>query len=45
MSELEIGAPAPPFALRDQREAVVRLEDFRGKKLLVYFYPRASTPG
>ena len=43
--ELEIGDPAPPFALRDQRGAVVSLEDFRGRKLLVYFFPRASTPG
>jgi thioredoxin-dependent peroxiredoxin len=45
MSELVIGAPAPSFALRDQRGEVVRLEALRGKKLLLYFYPRASTPG
>ena len=39
------GAPAPSFALRDQHEETVRLEDFRGRKLLVYFYPEADTPG
>ena len=41
----EPGDPAPRFALRDQHGATVRLEDFRGRKLLVYFYPQADTPG
>ena len=44
-STLKPGDPAPPFALLDQRGAPVRLEDYRGKKLLVYFYPEADTPG
>ncbi len=39
------GDPAPPFALLDQHGETVRLEDYRGKKLLVYFYPEADTPG
>ena len=39
------GDPAPDFALRDQRGATVRLSDFRGRSLLVYFYPEADTPG
>ena len=44
-STLKPGDPAPPFELLDQRGAPVRLEDYRGKKLLVYFYPEADTPG
>jgi peroxiredoxin Q/BCP len=42
---LEPGDAAPPFALTDQHGETVRLEDFRGRKLLVYFYPKADTPG
>lgn len=44
-STLKPGDLAPPFELLDQRGAPVRLEDYRGKKLLVYFYPEADTPG
>jgi peroxiredoxin Q/BCP len=40
-----IGDPAPGFALLDQHGATVRLDDYRGRKLLVYFYPEADTPG
>jgi peroxiredoxin Q/BCP len=42
---LATGDAAPPFALTDQHGEIVRLEDFRGRKLLVYFYPKADTPG
>ena len=45
MTTLTIGDAAPPFALPDQHGSTVRLEDFRGRKLLVYFYPEADTPG
>jgi peroxiredoxin Q/BCP len=45
MMTLSVGDEAPPFALSDQHGDVVRLEDFRGRKLLVYFYPEADTPG
>jgi thioredoxin-dependent peroxiredoxin len=45
MTKLEAGAQAPSFALLDQHRNTVRLEDFRGQKLLVYFYPEADTPG
>lgn len=45
MTKLETGDQAPPFALSDQHGATVRLDDFRGRKLLVYFYPEADTPG
>ena len=42
---LEAGDQAPPFALSDQHGSTVHLDDFRGRKLLVYFYPEADTPG
>ncbi len=42
---LAAGDAAPPFALTDQHGETVRLEDFKGRKLLVYFYPKADTPG
>lgn len=42
---LEIGKPAPAFTLVDQDEKPVSLSDFSGKKVLLYFYPKASTPG
>lgn len=42
---LEAGDSAPPFALLDQHGSTVRLEDLRGRKVLVYFYPAADTPG
>jgi peroxiredoxin Q/BCP len=43
--DLTRGDPAPAFALPDQEGRTVRLEDFRGRKLLVYFYPKALTTG
>jgi thioredoxin-dependent peroxiredoxin len=42
---LKAGDPAPDFALDDQHGKTVKLSDFRGKKVIVYFYPRADTPG
>jgi len=45
MTTLKPGDPAPPFALLDQHGNTVRLEDYRGRKVLVYFYPEADTPG
>ena len=39
------GEPAPEFTLRDDRGASVRLGDFRGKPLVLYFYPKDDTPG
>ena len=42
---LEAGDEAPPFTLRDQDDEPVSLEDFRGRPVVVYFYPRADTPG
>lgn len=45
MSRLNPGDPAPPFALEDQEGRQVKLADFQGRKLLLYFYPKADTPG
>lgn len=39
------GQPAPDFALYDQHQRLVRLEDFRGRWLVLYFYPKDFTPG
>ena len=40
-----VGAPAPEFALPDQAGRTVRLADFRGKWVVLYFYPKDDTPG
>ncbi len=46
MSEkLEVGSKAPAFSLVSQDEMVTSLSDFKGRKLLIYFYPKANTPG
>ena len=42
---LKAGDPAPDFALEDQHGKTVKLSDFRGKKVVLYFFPRADTPG
>jgi len=39
------GSKSPKFELLDQRGERVRLADFAGRKVLVYFYPKADTPG
>jgi peroxiredoxin Q/BCP len=39
------GVPAPHFALPQDDGSTVSLADFHGKKLVLYFYPRADTPG
>jgi peroxiredoxin Q/BCP len=43
--KLTEGAKAPDFSLRDQDSKAVKLSDFRGRKVLLYFYPKADTPG
>jgi peroxiredoxin Q/BCP len=45
MTTLKPGDPAPSFSLLDQSGRTVSLGDFKGRKLLVYFYPQADTPG
>src|ERR1700761_2986697 len=39
------GAPAPDFALPRDGGGTVSLADFKGRKLVIYFYPKADTPG
>ncbi|WP_405395820.1 thioredoxin-dependent thiol peroxidase [Microbispora hainanensis] len=45
MSKLQPGDPAPDFTLTDADENEVSLESFRGKRVILYFYPAAMTPG
>jgi thioredoxin-dependent peroxiredoxin len=42
---IEAGTPAPDFTLPDQEGEDVSLSDFRGSKVVLYFYPKADTPG
>jgi thioredoxin-dependent peroxiredoxin len=42
---LSSGDKAPSFTLLDQAGEKVKLSDFKGRKVLVYFYPKADTPG
>jgi len=43
--KLETGSPAPAFSLPDEDGKSVSLADFAGKKVILYFYPAAATPG
>ncbi len=45
MNPLKAGDTAPKFSLPDQDGEQVNLADFRGQRVLVYFYPKAMTPG
>jgi peroxiredoxin Q/BCP len=45
MAALEAGKPAPDFALPDEDGKIVRLADFAGRRVVVYFYPADDTPG
>lgn len=45
MNTLTAGTVAPDFELPDQNGSLNKLSSFRGKKVLVYFYPKAMTPG
>ena len=42
---LEPGQKAPDFTLTDQDGEPVTLSSFKGKRVVVFFYPKASTPG
>lgn len=44
-AKLTVGAKAPDFTLPTDGDGSVMLADFKGKKLVLYFYPRADTPG
>jgi len=45
MAKLEVGDKAPAIGLKDQHGDTVRLSSFKGRKVLVFFYPKANTPG
>ena len=45
MAQLKTGDKAPTFALEDQSGKTVKLSAYKGRKLLIYFYPEADTPG
>lgn len=42
---LEVGQKAPAFTLKDKNGKDISLSDFRGKKVVLYFYPKDNTPG
>lgn len=45
MTSLKIGDNAPPFEAKDNTGKTIKLSDYAGKKLVLFFYPKASTPG
>lgn len=45
MKTLKIGDKVPEFSTKDQDGNTINLSDYKGKKLIVFFYPKANTPG
>ena len=45
MAKLAVGDKAPAFTLKDQNGKAVKLSAYKGKRVVVYFYPKADTPG
>lgn len=45
MTTLKVGDKAPNFEAKDQNGNVIKLSDYASKKLVLFFYPKASTPG
>ena len=45
MKHLKIGDAAPSFEAKDQDGNRIKLEDYKGKKVVIYFYPKDDTPG
>jgi peroxiredoxin Q/BCP len=45
MTTLKIGDSAPDFTAKDNQGNTIQLSDYKGKKLVLFFYPKASTPG
>ena len=44
MTKLKVGGKAPDFKVNNQDGKAISLKDFKGKKLVLYFYPQANTP-
>ena len=45
MNMLKVGDKVPDFSAKDQNGNTINLSDYKGKKLVVFFYPKANTPG
>ena len=45
MSDLKVGDLSPEFTMPDENGNPVSLSDFRGKRVVLFFYPRDNTPG
>lgn len=45
MTTLKAGDKAPDFSAKDQDGNIIKMEDYKGQKLVIFFYPKASTPG
>ncbi len=45
MNTLKVGDKVPEFSAQDENGNMISLSDYKGKKLIVFFYPKASTPG
>ena len=45
MNTLKVGDKVPEFTAQDEKGNSIKLSDYRGKKLVVFFYPKANTPG
>jgi|TARA_B100001146_G_C15889048_1_gene309447 peroxiredoxin len=43
--ELKVGDKAPEFALYDQDNKLHKLSDYKGQRLIIYYFPKADTPG
>jgi len=42
---MEVNDKAPEFALANEDDQTVSLKDYRGKNVVLFFYPKANTPG
>ncbi|TNF00634.1 MAG: thioredoxin-dependent thiol peroxidase [Bacteroidetes bacterium] len=45
MKHLKVGDQAPEFKVKDQNGSEISLNDFKGKRVVIYFYPKDNTPG
>jgi peroxiredoxin Q/BCP len=45
MNTLKVGDKVPEFTAQDEKGNTIKLTDYKGKKLVVFFYPKANTPG